>query len=119
MIKARLAISALLLGIASPALAGDQDFVLVNNTGYTISEIYVAPTRSSDWEEDVMGRDVLADGERVNIRFSRDEDTCLWDIKAVYADQDTAEWQSFNLCEVSVIAVSYDAETGTTSAEYE
>ena len=104
---------------AQPAAAGQQDFVLVNGTGYTIQEVYVSPTRTRSWEEDVLGNDVLADGSRVTIRFNRAEDTCLWDLKAVYDDGETAEWQGFNLCEVSVVAISYDEDTGRTTAEYE
>ena len=46
---------------ASPALAAEQDFSLVNATGYEISELYVAPSQTSDWQEDVLGQDVLAD----------------------------------------------------------
>lgn len=107
------------LFMTSAAQAGKQDFTLVNDTGYTISEIYVSPTKVDDWEEDVLGRDVLANGERTDISFARDNDSCLWDMKAVYEDGDTAEWSAFNLCKVSVISVSYNARTGETSAEYE
>ena len=105
--------------LATPAVAGQQDFVLLNDTGYTIEEVYVSPSRAQTWEEDVLGRDVLADGTRTKIRFDRSEDSCLWDLKAVYEDGETAEWQGFNLCEVSVVAISYDEETGTTTARYE
>ncbi|HEX8667799.1 MAG TPA: argininosuccinate lyase [Allosphingosinicella sp.] len=104
---------------ASPALAGTQDFVLINDTGYNISEIYVAPSREADWQEDVLGQDILSKGSRVNIHFDRSEDTCLWDLKAVYDDGDTATWQAFNLCEVSVISISYNDSTGQTTATYE
>jgi len=107
------------LFMTGTALAGQQDFKLINDTGYTIKEIYVSPAKSDDWEEDVLGRDVLGDGEQTRITFSRDTDSCLWDMKAVYEDGDTAEWTGFNLCEVSVIAVHYDAKTNTTSATYE
>lgn len=105
--------------LAAPAFAGEQDFVLINGTGYTIQEVYVSPTKTQSWEEDVLGRDVLGDGARTTIRFDRAEDTCLWDLKAVYEDGETAEWQAFDLCEVSVVAISYDEDTGRTTAHYE
>ena len=68
-----LAALAVILSLAVPAaaLAADQDFTLVNRTGYTIEQVYVSPIKARDWEEDVLGRDVLevmaADG-----RYRRD-----------------------------------------------
>jgi hypothetical protein len=105
--------------LPSVSQAGAQDFVLVNGTGYTIAEVYVSTTRTNDWEEDVLGQSVLGDGGRATIRFDRSEDSCLWDMKVVFADGDSAEWTGFNLCELSVMAISYDDDTGETSAEYE
>ncbi|GAB2176788.1 hypothetical protein [Dongia sp. agr-C8] len=99
------------------ALAGEQDFSLINATGYEISEFYVAPTQSSDWQEDVLGQDTLGDGQRANISFSRDTDTCAWDLKVVYSeDNSSAEWHGVDLCQLSVVTIKYDADSGETSA---
>lgn len=112
--------AALAIGGATPALAkGKQNFTLLNNTGYTISEVYVSPTKSSEWEEDIMGRDVLPDGTAVDISFSRKEDACIWDLLVVYDDGEQAEWNEFNLCTISKIAISYNRKTGDTWAEWE
>jgi len=105
---------------AAPALAeGKQNFTLVNKTGYTIAEVYVSPTKAADWEEDVLGRDVLPTSTRVEIRFDRSEKSCLWDLMVVYDDGESAEWDAFDLCTISVIAISYDRGSGDTWAEYE
>jgi hypothetical protein len=101
----------------SAAQAADQDFALVNATGYDISELYVAPSKTADWQEDVLGQDVLVNGQQVNVTFSRSSDTCHWDLKVVYADDDsTAEWLGVNLCELSAVTIKYNADTGETSA---
>jgi hypothetical protein len=101
----------------TPALAGDQDFALINATGYEISELYVAPSKSSDWQEDVLGQDVLGDGQKANVTFSKTADTCQWDLKVVYSDDNTsAEWIGVNLCELSVVTIEYNADSGETSA---
>ena len=116
----RLFAAALLAGLVNaPAAAGTQDFTILNNTGYPIERVYVSASAKDDWEEDVLGRDTLPAGERTKIRFSRDEDSCLWDLKVVYEDEESAEWQGINLCKVSVVALSYDRKTGETSAETE
>ena len=105
--------------LATPAAAGTQDFTVLNNTGYPIEEVYVSASAKDEWEEDVLGRDTLPEGERTKIRFSSDEEACLWDLKVVYSDEETAEWQGINLCEVSVVALSYDRKSGRTWAETE
>lgn len=101
----------------APALAGEQDFSLINATGYEIGELYVAPSESSDWQEDVLGQDTLADGQQANIGFSRDTDTCTWDLKVVYSeDNSSAEWHAVDLCKLSVVTIKYNADSGETSA---
>lgn len=105
--------------VPAAALAADQDFTLVNRTGYTIEQVYVSPIKARDWEEDVLGRDVLDDGDSVNIRFSKREDVCRWDLKVVYDDGEEAEWSDFNLCEVSRITIHYERRSGRTWAEYD
>ena len=107
------------LALAGPAVAGDQDFALINATGHTVNEVYVSPSAVDEWEEDVLGQDVLADGARTTIRFERDTEACLWDLRVVYSDGETADWPGLNLCEISVIAIEYDERTGETSAQYE
>jgi hypothetical protein len=112
-----LAIAVLGAFAAPAALAAEQDFVLVNATGYDISELYVAPGRSADWQDDVLGQDVLVDGQQASITFSRSADTCDWDLRVVYADDNSsAEWHGVNLCELSAVTIEYDHDSGETSA---
>lgn len=114
-------LSALFVLVASQAAWAEakQDFTLVNTTGYTIDKVYVAPTKSNDWEEDVLGQDQLGNKEYVAIHFSRADKTCSWDLKVVYDDGESAEWDSFDLCTVSKITIKYDRSSGATSAVYE
>ena len=117
-----LRIAAALIIALLPATAmarGVQDFQLTNRTGYVISEVYVSPVNTNDWEEDVLGRDVLSDGEAVDITFSPRENICDYDIKVIYDDKDEAEWEDFDLCTVSKISLFYNLRNGETSAEYE
>lgn len=115
----RLIAALLAAAITAPAFAGTQDFTILNNTGYPIEQVHVSASTQDAWEEDVLGQDVLDVGDRVKIRFDADEGACLWDLKVTYTDGETAEWQGLNLCEVSLVALSYDRKTGETSAETE
>lgn len=113
------ALAAAAVFVPSFASAGDQDFTLINRTGYAISEVYVSPHNTSDWQEDVLGEDTLDDATKVRIRFSRDTDACNWDLKVVYQDDDSsAEWGNFDLCTISEISIFYNEKSGKTSATW-
>jgi hypothetical protein len=115
-----LALATLTLSGVALAAEAKQDFTLVNKTGYEISEVYVSPAKTDDWEEDVLGKDSLDDGESVNIHFKRANKTCMWDLKVVYSDDDSdAVWQKINLCEVSKITIKYNRKSNTTTAFFD
>ncbi len=97
-----------------------QDFDLSNKTGYEIKEVYVSPSKSDDWEEDVLGTGTLPDGNKVHIKFHRATETCQWDLKVVYTDDgSSAVWQNINLCEVEKITIHYNRSSDTTSATFD
>lgn len=112
-----LALVAASMWIATSAFAQNLDFTLVNRTGYTIEEVYVSSSKSDDWEEDVMGRDVLEDGESVDISFARGTKGCKWDLKVVYDDEEEAVWNGFDLCSISRVSLRYERKSGKTWAE--
>lgn len=91
--------------MALPAAASDQDFKLVNKTGYQIDSVYVGAHSSSEWGHDIMGRDALSDGEAVNITFPRRTSACSFDIKVAYNDGDEATWDSVDLCKVAKVTL--------------
>lgn len=105
-------VSALAIG-ATALRAGDQDFVLVNKTGYDIDEVYVAPANEKEWGEDIMGRDTLDNGQKVTIEFSHKEKECLWDMKIVFSDEEEAVWEDFDLCKVREITLRYEKKRPT------
>src|SRR3954466_8304358 len=81
-----LGIAILLAGFTSTAVsvrADARDFDLVNNSAIAIASIYVAPSDSNDWEEDILGTDVLPAGQTVHISFSDNLDSCVYDIKVM------------------------------------
>ena len=111
-----------ILAVAAPAGADDakQDFKLVNKTGYELKALYVSPSKSDDWQEDVLGEDVLGDGGAVNIHFSPKANICKWDLKVVYSDDDSsAVWSNIDLCTVEKITIHYDRKNDVTKATFD
>src|SRR5882762_2110715 len=110
------------VAVAVPAVAQDakQDFRLVNRTGYELKEVYVAPSKSDSWEEDILGTGTLEEGKAVNIHFSPKVQTCKWDLKVVYTvDDSNAVWSNINLCDVDKITIFYDKKNDVTRASFD
>jgi hypothetical protein len=102
-------IAVVVLALSSPLAAQPSklDFTLLNRTGLVIQELYVSPDESDNWEEDVLGRDVLKHNESVDIVFSRSEKSCDWDFKITDEDGDEIEWDSLDLCAASHVTLLY------------
>jgi|SRR5580704_10831067 hypothetical protein len=118
----RTVLIAAFVAVAAPAGADDakQDFKLVNKTGYELKALYVAPSKSEDWEDDVLGQDTLADGQAVNIHFSPKTKTCTFDLKVVYSDDDSsAVWSKIDLCTVEKITIKYNRKSDETTASFD
>jgi hypothetical protein len=108
---------ALLSCIGTGVFASELDFTLVNQTGYDIRAVYIDPDSSSVWTDDIMGADILVDGDAVHINFAAGLDTCIWDLKVDWMeDYDAAVWVQLNLCDISEVTLEYNAETEETIA---
>jgi hypothetical protein len=110
-----IALVALATAASTPLLAKQSklDFTLLNRTGVVITEMYVSPDEADDWEEDVLGRDVLKHNESVDITFGRTEKSCDWDLKIKDEDGDEIEWDSLDLCAASHITLLYQDNKAT------
>lgn len=109
-------VGAAALGLAAVPAAGQmfERITITNSTGYTISEIYISPADTYAWEEDVMGKRELPDGDAVEIDFRRAENTCDWDLKVVYDDGEEAMWDGLDLCQNYGFQLFYNAGSGQT-----
>ena len=95
--------------LVGPLSAGSQDFTLVNATGVTIVEFYIAPSATDNWEEDVLGVDMLATGDSVDISFSPTEDAEEWDMRTVDSDGDVVVWRGLLLNNLVQVTLGYTA----------
>jgi hypothetical protein len=120
LIAAAFAFCALTALNGSARAEAKQDFALVNKTGYEIKEVYVSPSKSDDWQEDVLGSGTLGDSEKANIKFHRSVKTCKWDLKVVYTvDSSSAVWGDIDLCSVEKITIRYDKDADKTTATFD
>jgi hypothetical protein len=100
----RLAVLVLALAAAPAWAAGDQDFTLHNDTGKVITHVYVSEANNDHWEDDVLGRDVLEDGEMTKVTFDGyDADACSFDVKIVTDEDESWIVKDVDLCDLTDI----------------
>lgn len=105
-----------MLATQKASAQGKQDFTLHNETGVTIAELYVSPHHVNDWQEDVLGQDVLLDGESLDITFAPRTKPKLWDIKVVDKSGESIMWENLNLLDISEVTLYF--EKGRAWAEF-
>lgn len=100
----RAAIALLAALLAPAAFAGTQDFVLSNQSGVEIHNLYISESGNENWEEDVLGENVLSHGSRANIQFAG-RSACEWDILVADAEGGNVTWTGIDLCAASVVVL--------------
>jgi len=88
-----------LLAVSATASAEDLVFDLKNHSSFDVTEFYASPTGVDDWEDDVLGQDVLAAGDDVEITIGDGRTQCRYDLKFVFDDGDEVERKKVDLCE--------------------
>jgi hypothetical protein len=107
--------AAALLAPAS-ALAGDADFTMINETGFTIKEVYISPPRKNSWGKDRLGEGVLRDKKAKHFKF-KDTASCKQDIMVVFEEnKNKVTWDDVDLCKVNKLTLKYNAQTKKTTA---
>ena len=82
-----------------------------------IDKLFISPQGVDDWEEDILGQDTLASGEKVDIKFHRSQKAALWDLKIVDKEGHSIEWENLNLLEISKLTLDYKDGKATAKAE--
>ena len=96
------------IALSGIAFAGRQDFTLVNQTGRDIVNLYITPTNTYCWNDDILGVDVLENGESVHITFSRKETDRYWSMMAIFSDGNDWVWEKIDLFATSQITLRFD-----------
>jgi len=110
-------------GVVQPVKNKALDFKLVNATGYDIQSIYMSPSDSDSWGDNIIS-DILYDTYSVNIQFSPNTEAVEWDLRADWVMEDGAEqeyvyWKGLRVDEITKLTLKYNAKTDKTSAKIE
>ena len=96
----------MIFAVSGTAMAGSQDFTLINGTGQTIREIYLSPTKSSDWiYQDELGQNVLRPRQEIFLDFDPRDNVQYWDVKVVYTNGDEDYWSGLDLFRIYSLTI--------------
>lgn len=94
--------TALFASTIGSAVAMERKVQINNQTSYTIVEFYASNTGTNDWQEDILGSDVLPSGSSVTINIDDGSGYCKFDFLAVFDDGDQLVSADNNVCELDV-----------------
>ena len=92
--------AALFASTIGSAVAMERKVQINNQTSYTIVEFYASNTGTNDWQEDILGSDVLPSGSSVSINIDDGSGYCKYDFLAVFDDGDQLVSANNNVCEL-------------------
>jgi hypothetical protein len=97
------------------ANACTKSFRIYNDTDTAIEQLYVAPSESRTWEDDVLGDNVLDSGSNTVIDMSADtRDFKLYDVKAVFSNGAVITGGKIPICSAVHVHVHASGVTYTT-----
>jgi hypothetical protein len=77
---------------------GNPSFNLVNQSQWTVMQVFASLTTDNNWGPDRLGADTVAPGAVFPIRLP--EGDCMYDVRFVYDNGQADERRNVNLCEV-------------------
>lgn len=86
--------------LVAPASANDYHVEIVNKTGMALKHFYASVTSTDKWEEDILGRDVLEDGESFTAEIDDGSGKCMYDFKGVFENGQFLVQQNIDVCNV-------------------
>ena len=98
----------------------DLDFVLINKTGYAIDDVYMRPTGTTEWGEDIFQGNSLPNGNKIKLVFHPKASAEQWDLKLGwegYTTDNDVFWKGLDLTKIEELTLFYDEATGKTRAE--
>ena len=91
--------------VASPALAEDLVFTLINESSHTIVEMNVSPVDEELWGENILTVDAVEPGMSGDITIADGLDVCDYDLRFV-TDEGVEASKSQNLCEINTFTIN-------------
>lgn len=81
-----------------PSHSGERHVVLTNNTRQPIVEIYISDDGADNWQEDLLGSELLLPGRSVAVDVDDRNGNCRVDVKTVHDNGSDLVNRGVNAC---------------------
>jgi len=78
----------------------DKRVLVVNQTGETVWRLYGSRSTTNSWEEDILGPNVLPNGQSIRINFDDGTGSCIFDFRFELRSGRVLEDYGINVCQV-------------------
>lgn len=91
---------------ASTAMANDPDgrdrrVVVVNETSDRVLSIYGSNVNRTEWEDDILGNDVIDSNSRRRIGFYDGTNNCMYDLRIKMSNEQEYVHRGVNVCRLT------------------
>jgi hypothetical protein len=97
--------AALATVVATPVLAQDLVFTLVNDSSHSITEMYVSPVDQDEWGTNILTVDAVDPGVSGDVTIADGLEVCEYDLRFVTAEGAEAE-KTQDLCAIATFTVN-------------
>lgn len=87
LLSAAAALAFTFVASSASAQTGPLDFTLNNGTSEVVVQLFISVPSTSDWEEDILGAQVVGSGDSVQVTIDDGLEDCEYDIKVVFDDE--------------------------------
>ena len=91
---------------AEAAGVAEVKFNLKNATSFTLTHLYMSPAASNDWDNDILGDQVVDAGETAEVSIDDGVESCMYDLRADFDDGDAIDVRGVNVCEIEGTTVT-------------
>jgi hypothetical protein len=97
--------AALATVVATPVLAQDLVFTLVNESSNSITEMFVSPVDQDEWGTNILTVDAVDPGVSGDVTIADGLEVCEYDLRFVTAEGAEAE-KTQDLCAIATFTVN-------------
>ncbi|MCW1917272.1 hypothetical protein NX862_00735 [Rhodobacter sp. KR11] len=96
---------ALIALAATPVMAEDLEFTLINNSSLKLVEMYVSPHEAEEWGENILAVPAVEPGTQGQISIADGEEVCDYDLRFVMDNGNDVSGTQ-NLCELATFTLN-------------
>lgn len=107
----RILVALLFVGMAlaamTPSALGENKHMrFINETDVALVRLYVSNSAAEEWGEDILRGPVVRPGQSVVLAVGDDSGTCMFDIKALYADGNESIAYGIDICATDYLTLT-------------